>query len=81
MNYDKGRKEVLTMPELIAEIPKNKGEKLCVRLTEYNGLQLVDMRCYSLLDDAPTRKGLTIRPELLPALISALQRAQQALEQ
>lgn len=63
------------MEKLVAEIPKNKGEKLLVRLTEYNGLQLVDMRCYSLPDNAPTRKGLTIRPELVPQLIAALQQA------
>lgn len=58
------------------EIQKNAIETLKVQLTEYKGHELVDIRVYyrTANDElAPTRKGVTISPALIPWLKTALE--------
>lgn len=69
------------MKKEIARIGKNSQEDIIIQLTEFKGIDLVDLRVW-VRDDVeteskPTKKGLTIKPELLPELIEALQQAEQ----
>ena len=65
---------------ILADIPKNVLETVRVTLTEYKGVKYADLRVWYRPDPAgkdelkPSRKGITIRPELLPPIIAALQR-------
>ena len=67
------------MEKNYAEIEK--GEDLVrVSLTEFKGRQYVEIRTYYMADDGewkPTRKGITLAPDLMKqvsnALISALE--------
>lgn len=65
---------------IIATVPKNAREEIRVMATEYRGHDLIDMRVFVAVDGkpdmAPTRKGLTVRRDILSALIDALTRAQ-----
>jgi Transcriptional Coactivator p15 (PC4) len=65
---------------LIAEIPKNKRETIRVQLRSFKGSRNVDARVFVNGEDAPiaTGKGLSIRPDLLPAIIEGLAKAQEA---
>lgn len=63
--------------ELIAELPKNQREVVRLRRTEYNGVDLVDARVWTVPavpggDYTPTKKGLTLRPETWADLLEAL---------
>jgi predicted dinucleotide-binding enzyme len=72
------------MPEadvVIAAVPKNASEEIIVRLTEYNGTDLIDARVFTIPrlpgeKGVPTKRGLTLRPdtwrELLPEIAKAL---------
>lgn len=68
------------MADIVAEIPKSKSEKIVVQHTVFKDHALVDVRVFydaGKLEPEwkPTRKGLSLRPELLPELIVALERA------
>lgn len=66
---------------LVAEIPKNSRESYRVRLGEFKGHRFVDVRIWFGEADQrkPSGKGVAIRPDALPAVISALQDAQKRL--
>lgn len=69
------------MDELIATIPKNKLEEVRVGIDEFKGHDLVSMRVwadpYGGDERVPTKKGLSVRVQLLPDLITALQEAEK----
>jgi hypothetical protein len=66
--------------QLVASIVKNSRESLRISLDSYRDHDYIDLRLYADngVEQVPTRKGLTIRPELLPAVIEALQQAEIA---
>jgi len=70
------------MQKEIAKIEKNAEEEIIVQLTNFKGYDLVDLRVWvkSLIGEAgkPTKKGLTIKPDILPELIEALKKADRA---
>jgi len=67
------------MQKEIAKIGKNAEEEIIVQLTNFKGHDLVDLRVWvkSLIGETgkPTKKGLTVKPDLLPELIEALKEA------
>jgi hypothetical protein len=65
------------MPEIVAELPKNKRERIRVALDRYADHDLVDIRiCTPISENAglwgPTKKGISVRVASLPDLIDAL---------
>ncbi len=64
----------------IATVPKNGVEEVRVALSSYQGHALVDLRVYAEFGDdderRPTKKGVALKVERLPALIGALQAAE-----
>jgi len=68
---------------VIATIVKNSRESLRVSLDRYREHDYIDLRLYADngVEQVPTRKGLTIRPDLLPAVIEALQQAENGRPQ
>ncbi len=58
-------------------LPKNSREDLRISLTEYHGHDLVDIRTFTEISSVsgirmPTKKGVSVRVEMLPDLIAAL---------
>lgn len=68
----------MTQPTVIAVLPKNRRESLRIALDQYQGSNLVDLRVVVESSGlaTPTRKGVALRVEMLPALIGALCDAQ-----
>jgi hypothetical protein len=69
--------------QTIAEFPKNRTETVVVALTEFNGLDLIDVRIHGAYDGGEhraTRKGVSLRVGLLDDLIAALSRARDEAE-
>ena len=65
----------------IAVVTRNKGEDVRVSLGSYAGVELVDVRTFSDLRDGErraTKKGVSLKVERLPELITALQLAYAA---
>ena len=66
-------------PKIIAALTKNSREEIRICATEYANRKLVDIRVWVPgrgTDDArPTRKGISLRPELLPEMVEALAKA------
>ena len=64
----------------VATLTKNATEELRVTLTEYQGKPLLDLRVFTTYrttgEVGPTKKGVTIKVELLPDLIAALRQAE-----
>lgn len=64
----------------VAELKKNSREVLKVSLSEYLGFPLADVRTYAPVPGsgvlAPTKKGISVRVDMLPDLIAALQQAE-----
>lgn len=64
----------------IATIGKNASEEVRVTLDEFKGHRLCDARVFSAFSAAavpmPTKKGLSVRVDMLPDLIAALQQAE-----
>lgn len=69
----------MTVERVLAELEKNMSEVLRVSLGEYNGRQVVDLRCWTRPDGKPTKKGVTFGVGLLPQVISALLEAEKVL--
>ena len=70
------------MDKEIAKFTKNATEEVIVRIVEYKGKDLVDIRAYvkPLISDEglkATRKGICVRLEQLPELINALKAAEK----
>lgn len=65
---------------LISEFEKNGREIVRVRLTEYRGVELVDVRAFYQGTGGEWKpgKGIALRRELLSALIKALRAAEKA---
>jgi hypothetical protein len=66
---------------LIADIEKNRREVIRIQLRTFKGRRHIDARVHFLGDDGtylPTGKGISIRPDLLPDVIGALQKAEEA---
>lgn len=72
-------------PVTVATIGKNQREEVRIVLDTFKGVQLVDMRVFTAFTAnnilMPTKKGLSIRAELLPELIDALNRARDKAEE
>ncbi len=70
--------------QFIATVEKNRSEDVRIALTEYMGADLVDLRIWAAYDGAgerkATRKGVSLRIGQLPALLRALEAAQEAAE-
>ena len=71
------------MEKVVASFEKNRVEDMRVRLTEYQGHHLVDVRVFATTGAdghrVPTKKGLSISYEKLPELIAALVDAEAEL--
>ena len=66
------------MEKLIDTFKKNNFEEVRTQLTEYKGYDLVDIRVWSSVEGwepRPTRKGITLKTELLPDLERAVKKA------
>jgi len=66
---------------VIAELEKNRTERVRVALDRWRDVDLIDIRATVLLTETsgqwtPTKKGLSLRIGQLPALIEALQLAE-----
>ena len=65
--------------EVVAIVPKNTREEVRVCLSEFRGVELVDVRVFTDSDKSPERratpKGVSLKLERLPELIEALQDA------
>ena len=66
-------------PVKLAVIDKNTAEQIHVALDHYAGRNLIDVRVYAKWNGsevfAPTKKGVSITPDKLDAVISALTEA------
>jgi hypothetical protein len=72
----------MNAPTLIATVTKNNVEEVRVSLTTFNGFDLVDIRTFARLIGAggeplPTKRGICLGRDRLPALIQALIQAQE----
>ena len=68
----------------IAEFRKNAGEVVHVKLQRYGGCDLLDIRIHFEASDGvwrPTKKGISIDVELIPALQAAIEQAAQAVRE
>lgn len=68
-------------PVILASLAKNKREQLRIALDEWQGVHLIDLRVTTELSDAtgiqvPTKKGLSLRVEMLGDVIAALRDAE-----
>ncbi len=70
------------MEKFIGEIAKNKRETLRCEIIEYKGMTLLDLRVYTEIDKcrAPTRKGVSIKIEMIPQIREWLQQAETEAE-
>lgn len=67
----------------VGEFRKNSREVVRVRLSEFEGAHLVDVRAFTLRDNGdplPTKKGISLRVQQIGALIELLQKAQAEAE-
>lgn len=69
-----------TEGEIIAEVAKNQSEILRVQRTRFNGVDLLDVRVWTVPqvpggESRPTKKGLTLRPETWAELVAVLEQA------
>jgi hypothetical protein len=68
---------------LITEVEKNSRERIRIALVEYHGHMLCDCRVYFEDDQGewrPTKKGISLSPDTIDAVIEALQQGSAALE-
>lgn len=67
------------MNKLFGVVDKNDREQIQVSAREYQGHPYVDVRVYWRTDPSeewkPSRKGVTVRPDLVGELIALLQKA------
>jgi len=65
--------------EPLLELERNATEKLFVQWREFNGHDYLDLRIHYTDDDGetwkPTKKGITLKDEMLEEVIQALQEA------
>ena len=70
------------MEKQIAMFNKNATEEIIVKLTEFKGKDLVDIRVYvkpltSGEELKPTKKGICVRVEAIPDLLAALKKVEK----
>ncbi|ROQ90975.1 transcriptional coactivator p15/PC4 family protein [Desulfosoma caldarium] len=68
---------------LIHAFQKNALEEIRVALNVFRGKEYIDIRIYYKGDDGeyrPSKKGVTLSPELLPDLQDAVKKLEEALE-
>lgn len=67
----------------VSTVQKNKATQIRVAPTTYKGVTYMDVREYAIWGDnkdyQPTKSGLTVPPEMVDALIEALQKQKQTL--
>ena len=67
------------MSKLLGTVDKNSREQIQVQAAEYEGHPYIDVRIYWRTQDddrwKPSKKGVTLRPELVGELIAALRKA------
>ena len=78
--------EVEHMEEQIATFQKNASEDVIVKLTEYRGVEGVDIRAYikpliNREEPQATRKGIFLRIEFIPELLKALEDASKTYDE
>lgn len=66
--------------QIIHEFMKNATEKVRVDFSEFKGMDLISVRVFYNADEAgddwrPTKKGITLRSDLLPELKKAVDKA------
>lgn len=69
---------------LIHSFAKNALEEIRVSINIFRGKEYIDIRTYYKGDDGefhPSKKGVTMSPELLPDLVEAVQKLEEALEE
>lgn len=68
---------------VLLTLPKGRGKELRVTLSDFKGTTYVDVRTWYETPDGtetkPTREGVSIRPDILPDVLKALQAAQKQL--
>ncbi len=67
-------------PLIVGRFAKNSMEDVVVTLDSFRNIPLIDVRVYASFttpgdERKPTKKGISIKRELLPSLIEALQAA------
>ncbi len=68
---------------ILAEIEKNPMEKILITISEFKNKKYVDLRVYFMNDNMewkPTKKGVTIPPNLVDLVINALKKAKEEVE-
>ncbi|MQY60392.1 hypothetical protein GH153_00930 [bacterium] len=88
INYRKKRGEKMSEDQkVVSQFNKNSIEIVKVITQEWKGKEYIDLRIWIMQNPAdpgsekPTQKGLTLDIELLPKLIDALKKAQEALNE
>lgn len=67
----------------LGTIPKNSREEIRVTLETYQGRELVNLRVWFEADGGeyrPSKKGIAFRRELLPEVLTALNKAREGGE-
>lgn len=71
------------MQKIIAEFDKGE-DQVRVSLSEFHGRQYVDVRIFYMADDGewkPTKKGITLNPDLMHDVHEAIAKGLEALEE
>ncbi len=72
--------EMRNMNKLLGTVDKNSRERIEVRATEYEGRPYIDIRSWWRSNDddgwKPSKKGVTLRSELVKELIALLKKAE-----
>jgi hypothetical protein len=71
----------MSAPVIIAELDKNRRERVRIALDQWQGHNLIDIRVTAQFGEAadvwaPTKKGLSMNVNMLPALLAALAEAE-----
>lgn len=72
-------------PQIVARFAKNTMEDVVVALDTFRNVPLIDVRVHASFstpgaERKPTKKGISLKRELLPDLIEALHSASVAIE-
>lgn len=81
--YRKEGRKVIIMEKVIGEIVKTNNVKTMVRLTEFKGRELIDIRDFfkpkGAIDFSPTKKGICIDVNKIADLITLLESAENEI--
>lgn len=72
------------MSKILHSFPKNSLEEVRSIVTEFKGKKYIDMRVYYKAEDGsyrPTKKGLTLSPELVPELQEAMRVCMETMDE